>query len=81
MRVVQTEGTFVSGRRAHWRSHYQREIERITDELRNAEARLRAWQLQVPDAPANPAHQMQIDALRATLTKFRANLARWSEPG
>jgi hypothetical protein len=77
---MHTENGFVYGRRAHWRNHYQREIERISDELRNAQARLRALQLQAPDASENAAQQMHIDALRATLRKFRANLARWSEP-
>jgi hypothetical protein len=77
---MRTDNTSVYGRRAHWRNHYQREVERIEDELRNAQARLRAWQQQAPDAPENAAQQMNIDALRVTLIKFRANLARWSDP-
>ncbi len=78
--AMHTESGFVYGRREHWRNHYRREIERITDELRNAQARLRARQLQDPNARDNAAQQMYIDGLRATLTKFRANLARWSDP-
>ena len=70
----------VYGRRAHWRNHYQREVERIQDELRYAQARQRAWQAQVPDAPEDAAHRMHIENLRATLGKFRASLAQWSNP-
>ncbi len=80
MPATRTESTTAYGRRAHWRNHYQREIERTLDELRNAQARLRARQLQDPDARDNAAQQMYIDGLRATLTKFRVNLAHWSEP-
>jgi hypothetical protein len=70
----------VYGRRAHWRNHYQREVERVQDELRVAQARRRAWQLQVPDAPESEADKLHIENLRASLHRFRANLAQWSGP-
>jgi hypothetical protein len=80
MPAMHTEITIAYGRRAHWRNHYQREIERTLDELRNAQARLRTSQLQDPNARQNAAQQMHLDGLRVSLNKFRANLARWSDP-
>ena len=48
--------------------------------LARGEGRLRAWRLQVPDAPENIAYQLHIDRLRMMLNKYRANLERWSGP-
>jgi len=77
---MHSEQNILSSRRAHWRNHYRREVQRVTDELRTAEGRLRAWRLQVPDAPENIAYQLHIDRLRMMLNKYRANLERWSGP-
>jgi hypothetical protein len=77
---MHTEQSILSSRRAHWCNHYRREVQRIVDELRTAEGRLRAWRLQVPDAPENDAHQAHIEGLRMMLNKYRANLERWSKP-